>query len=77
MRVTQTIARRAGDWHAPVTGTVVAHQDQPTGSWYAHGKNDKLWLNRLILRRADGEVTSLVIDPRTRIEILSDSAARA
>jgi hypothetical protein len=72
--VIQTIARRDGSWQAPVTGTVLAHKSQPTGSWYAHGKNDKLWLNRLILRRDDGEITSLVIDQHTRIEILSDQS---
>lgn len=67
VRVTQTIARRDGDYHAEVVGVVEAWQDRPTGSWYAHGRHDKLWLRRLSLRQHDGELTVLVVDDGTTI----------
>jgi len=39
----------------------------PTGSWFARGKDDRLWLKRLRLRKADGEVSLLVVDDGTLI----------
>jgi len=39
----------------------------PTGSWFARGKDDRLWLKRLRLRKADGETTVLVVDDGTSI----------
>jgi len=62
-------ARRGGvrTRDAVVVGVVESWQHRPTGSWYAHGKNDKLWLERLRLRKVDGEVALLVIDDGTRI----------
>lgn len=48
-------------------GVVEEWADLPTGSWYAHGKNDRLWLQRLKLRKVDGEVTLMVIDDLTTI----------
>ena len=48
-------------------GVVEAWEELPTGSWYAHGAKDKLWLTRLKLRKVDGELTLLVIDDSTSI----------
>jgi hypothetical protein len=48
-------------------GTVEAWEELPTGSWYAHGKNDRLWLRRLKLRKLDGEISLLVVDDSTSI----------
>ncbi len=67
VRVTQVVQRRDQSYEAEVVGVVMAWEDEPTGSWHAHGKNDKLWLKRLKLRKADGEVTKLVVDDSTRI----------
>ncbi len=71
VRVTQQILGRDRQWATSVEGIVVARQAEPTGSWYAHGKNDKLWLVRIRLRKDDGEVTNLVIDHNSRIEVLN------
>ena len=65
--VRQTVRRRDRSYEAEVVGVVEAWEELPTGSWYAHGRKDKLWLKRLKLRKADGEVTLLVIDDRTEI----------
>lgn len=70
IRVTQTIVGRDRRWSTSVEGVVVARQAEPTGSWYAHGKNDKLWLIRIRLRKDDGEITTLALDHNSEIEVL-------
>jgi len=71
VRIVQTIDRRDRDWRTAVTGVVRAVEPQKTGSWFAHGKDDKLWLLRVRLVKDDGEVTVLNVDPRTQIEPLA------
>ena len=70
VKVTQQIPARDRAWSSAVAGTVVSFQQKPTGSWYAHAKDDRLWLDRLQLRKADGELTTLNLDGFSRIEIL-------
>jgi hypothetical protein len=67
VRVKAIIVRRGQSIEVVTVGVVEAWEDRPTGSWYAHGKHDKLWLKRLKLRKVDGEITLLVIDDRTSI----------
>jgi hypothetical protein len=69
VKVTQQIAGRDYTWTSDVRGTVVDFEQKQTGSWYAHSKNDKLWLDRLVLRKDDGEITTLNLDDYTYIEI--------
>ena len=68
VRVTQQIAARDRTWTSEVRGTVVSYDQQPTGSWYAHSKGDKLWLDRLKLRKEDGELITLVLDEFSHID---------
>ncbi len=75
VRVIQTTKRRVDSYEAESVGLVQAWEDRPTGSWYAHGKNDKLWLKRLKLKKADGEITLLVIDDTTTIAKLESASA--
>jgi hypothetical protein len=70
VRVVQTIDRREGDWQQAVEGVIDAVDVEATGSWYAHAKDDKFWLRRVRLTKADGERTTLVVDQYTRIEVL-------
>ena len=77
--VRQLVVRRGEPLVAETIGVVEAWSEEPTGSWYAHGKEPrsgpaaverpgrKLWLGRLRLRKVDGEVTLLVIDDATQI----------
>src|SRR5690349_24518754 len=67
VKVTQQIAARDYSWQADVRGTVVAYEQKQTGSWFAHSKNDKLWLDRLVIRKDDGEITTLNLDEYTHI----------
>jgi hypothetical protein len=69
VKITQQIAARHYAWSSDVRGIVVGFEQKQTGSWFAHSKNDKLWLDRLVLRKADGEMTTLILDDYTRIEI--------
>ena len=77
VKVVQQIAARNYSWAAEVAGTVVDYQQQQTGSWYAHSKNDKLWLDRLTLRKDDGEITTLNLDDYSLVEIESAPPAVA
>lgn len=70
IRVTQTIAGGDRRWLTHVEGVVESYRAESTGSWYAHGKHDRLWLLRVRLRKADGEISALTIDPNSRIEVL-------
>jgi hypothetical protein len=70
VRVTQQIA--AGNYSLPtvVNGVVVEYGQKETGSWYAHSRDDKLWLDRLVLRKHDGELTTLNLDEYSQVELL-------
>lgn len=70
LRVTvrHKIDRREGDWWTEVTGTIASVELQKTGSWYAHSKDNRLWLQRIRLVRDDGEETVLVCDQWTTVE---------
>ncbi len=70
VRVVQTIERREGDWHDTVIGVIQSVTLEKTGSWYAHSKDDKLWLRRVRLVKDDGEVSVLSVDVLTEIELL-------
>lgn len=69
VRVTQRIVARRGTWTTNVEGVVEAYRPEPTGSWFKHGKGDRLWLVRLRIRKADGELTTLALDGSSSIEI--------
>jgi hypothetical protein len=70
VRVTQQIAARNHTWTTDIRGSVVAYSQEQTGSWYAHSKDDKLWLDRLTLRKDDGELITLNLDDYSHIEVL-------
>src|SRR6188472_1572892 len=69
VKVTQQIAARDYALTSDVIGTVLRFEQKQTGSWYAHSKNDKLWLDRLTLRKDDGELITLNLDDYSRIEV--------
>jgi hypothetical protein len=71
--VTQQVQHRR--WSARVEGVVVSHELKKTGSWFAHSKDDRLWLDRLTIRKDDGELYVCNLDPYTRIEPVASSDA--
>lgn len=62
IRIRQRIDRREGAWSADVEGEVLEVLEEPTGSWFAHAKDDRLWLRRIRLRKPNGEVTTITLD---------------
>ncbi len=75
VQVTQQIPHRDRVWTNVVKGTVVSYQQRPTGSWFAHAKDDRLWLDRLLLKREDGELLTLILDEYSRVEVLPPEPA--
>ena len=70
VRVTQQIAHRSHVYPIAITGTVIRQERQETGSWYARNKSQRLWLDRLIIEREDGEKMVLNLDEFTHIAVL-------
>ena len=77
VRVTQQIAARDYTWTTTVRGVVTEYGQRETGSWFAHSRDDKLWLDRLTIRKDDGEITTLILDDYTRIELEAPTAPAA
>jgi hypothetical protein len=79
VKVVQQIAHRIREraYADAVVGTVVEYGQKKTGSWFAHSKGDKLWLDRLKLRLENGELTTLVLDEYSHIEVEAEPAAGA
>jgi hypothetical protein len=75
--VTQQIPARDRTWTNKVTGTVVSYEQRKTGSWYAHSKDDKLWLDRLVLRKEDGEIMTLNLDDYSHIDVMAAAPTAA
>ncbi len=67
IRVVQTINRREGPWVQEYSGKLVEILDAPTGSWYAHGEQDRYWLRRLRIEKSDGELSLVSLDSDTKI----------
>jgi hypothetical protein len=53
-----------------VEGEVLRYRQAKTGSWFAHSKDDRLWLDRLELRLDTLEVVTLNLDQLTLIEAI-------
>lgn len=72
VRVTQQVPQTNGVWSTTCEGLVLRYRQAQTGSWYAHAKDDRLWLDRLEIELDSGEITTLNLDHYTLIEDLSD-----
>jgi hypothetical protein len=77
VRVTQQIAARHYSWSSALEGVVVDFSQKETGSWFAHSKDEKLWLDRLVVRKDDGEITTLNLDDYSNVQVLSPAGAGA
>ncbi len=68
IRLTRQIPRGSGALVNIVEGVVVRVGQQKTGSWYAHSLDKKLWLDRVELRKDDGELVVCNLDHLCVIE---------
>ena len=73
VEVTQQIPQRDEVWTTRVRGTVVRFEQEKTGSWFAHAKDDRLWLDRLTIRTEDGEIDELILDGYTHVQVIDES----
>lgn len=74
VRVTQQIASRDEAWTNTIEGVITRYQQAKTGSWFAHARDDRLWLDRLEIRLDDGELVTLNLDQYTVIEDVDEPA---
>jgi hypothetical protein len=72
VRITQTIAWGRHKDKTTIDGEIVRLGQQKTGSWFAHARDDKLWIDRIELRRPDGEIVVCNLDQHSTIELLTD-----
>lgn len=70
VRVTQQVIMSNEGKLTSVEGVVLRVGQQKTGSWFAHGRDKKLWLDRLELRKDDGELVVVNLDQYSRVEVI-------
>ena len=70
VRITQQIPQRDEVFTTTVEGTVLRQERQGSGSWFARNTRNKVWLDRLILQKADGEISVLNLDEYTHVDLL-------
>ncbi len=68
VRVTQQMPTPTGAWTTTIEGIVQRWRQATTGSWFAHSKDDRLWLDRLEVQLDDGEITLLNLDQYSRVD---------
>ncbi len=71
VRVTQQLSLGDGGSPFVVEGVILRMGQQQTGSWYAHSRDKKLWLDRLELRKDDGELVVVNLDRFSVVEVVS------
>ena len=70
VRVTQQILFGKQTTTISVEGEIVRFGQEKTGAWFAHAKDNKLWLDRLELKKDDGEIVVVNLDQYSRVETL-------
>ena len=68
VRVTQQTPLRDRTWSNAVEGVIQRFRQARTGSWFAHAKDDQLWLDRLEIQLDDGEIAVLNLDQYSVVE---------
>jgi hypothetical protein len=73
VKVVQQIPQRDEVWSTEVIGTVQRYEQRQSGSWFAHAKGHRIWLDRLVLKKDDGEIVVCNLDSYTHIERLDQN----
>lgn len=68
VRITQQIPRQSGSQQTVVEGVILRAEQQKSGSWFAHSKDHKVWIDRVQLEKADGELAYVNLDNYSVIE---------
>lgn len=75
VRITQQVPRQSGSMSTTVEGVVLRMGQQKTGSWFAHSKDKKLWIDRVELRKDDGELAYVNLDQYSHVDVLEGGGA--
>ena len=75
--ITQQIPQHDKVWTTRVEGTVVRVVQKMTGSWFAGSRNERLWLDRLLVRKDDGEMVMFVLDQYTQVRVIAAAPSNA
>src|ERR1035437_5289497 len=75
VKVTQQIPRHDDTVTTTVTGKVLRQERQPSGSWFARNKRNKVWLDRLVIQKEDGEISILNLDEYSAVEVVQGPEA--
>lgn len=70
VRVSKQLVLGDGPSLFVVEGEILRMGQQKTGSWYAHSQDKKLWLDRLELKKVDGEVVVVNLDAGAVVEVV-------
>lgn len=73
VRVIQQAPHGTGVWTTSVEGVITAARQARTGSWFAHSRQGRLWLDRLELHTDEGETVVVNLDQYSRVERLGPS----
>ena len=71
VRVSKQLVLGDGPSEFVIQGEVLRVGQQKTGSWYAHAQDKKLWLDRVEIKKADGEIVVVNLDDGARVELVS------
>ncbi len=77
VRVTQQFPRQSGTMVTTIEGVVVRVGQEKSGSWFAHTRDNKVWIDRVELRKKDGELVVVNLDRYSAIEVLQQPEAEA
>ncbi len=75
IRITVQTPLRDQTWSETIEGRVVRSYRAPTGSWFQGSRDQRLWLDRVDLQLADGEISTVNLDQYTRVETLEATPA--
>jgi hypothetical protein len=60
-------------WHTQTAGTVVRTDRIRHSLHFDRNFDDKVWSDIIVLRREDGELTTITVDEFTRVRLLENS----
>jgi hypothetical protein len=71
IRVKQRVTVGSRSWPIEVTGVVQEVKPVPTGIHTDRVPQDDLWVESVLLEKADGELSRVAFDENTEVEFLS------
>ena len=74
VRITQQMPFGQRTMTTTVEGVIVRFGQQKTGSWFAHARDNKVWMDRIELEKDDGERVICNLDQYSAVEVLAASS---